>query len=97
MSSDVRADPIVRCFIILASCQTLHSTDSYQDVYDRIVAARDATVLMTEDKMGNPLSLPLVNVRAVLRNPDDEDAPFVVDACFNPAHLVMMYRSHPDV
>ena len=90
---------IVRTYVVLTNGDRLFITEPYGDVRARVDAVREAHVHINEEgAMDNPLSLPLVNVRMIVRTDEnDEDGQAVVDACFNPMHLVTMFRAHPDV
>jgi hypothetical protein len=65
--------------------------ESYAEIVERVAAARDARVDFSEESIGNPLGVPLVHVRMLLAGADGA-SPAVVDACFNPHHIQMMYR-----
>jgi hypothetical protein len=86
----------VRTYIQLAgSGQMLHCVDNYNDVMDRVEAARSASIRMSRKQVDNPMGVGLVNVRMIVSLGDDEGNG-VVDAAFNPLHVLVMYRAHPD-
>lgn len=90
-----KVEKTVRTYVQLAGTQQmLYCSDSYNEICDRVEAARHALIGISEESMGNPLSSPLVNVR-MLVGIDDEQS--MVDACFNPMHVLLIYRAHPDV
>lgn len=84
----------IQTYVILSG-QTFNSVEPYEALRDRLEAAREAMGFEStpEAFSANPMGAPMIQTRAIVHI---DDEPVVVDACFNPMHVVLMYSTSGD-